>query len=52
MVAHSESEWKRFKNYRNVYKAMKELYLELDYHTIFLSYNKTIKAVNKEIGGP
>lgn len=52
MVAHSESEWKRFKDYRNAYEAMKELYLELDYRTIFLSYNNTIKAVNKELGGP
>ena len=52
MVAHSESEWKRFKDYRNAYEAMKELYLELDYRTIFLSYNNTIKALNKELGGP
>jgi hypothetical protein len=51
MVAHSESEWKRFKKYKNAYEAMAELYFELDYCTIFSSYNDAIEAVNKELGG-
>ncbi len=50
MVAHSESEWKRFKKYKNAYEAMSDLYFELDYLTIFTSYYCAIEAVSKELG--
>ena len=51
MVAHSESEWRRFNKYEIAYEAMAELYFELDYRTIFSSYNDAIEAVNKDLVG-
>ena len=49
MVAHSESEWKRYKKYKIAYETMRGVYLNLDYKTIFATMNILVKSVGNEL---
>lgn len=50
MTAHSEDEWKKFKGYRIAYEAMKKVYFDLDYVTIFDAMSVVIGDVKTELG--
>ena len=49
MVAHSESEWKRHKKYKIAYEAMKDIYFDLDYKTIFAAMSILVRSVESEL---
>jgi hypothetical protein len=50
MVAHSESEWKRYKKYKIAYGAMQDIYFDLDYNTIFDAMNVIVKSIGNDLG--
>ncbi len=52
MVAHSEFEWKRFKQYKIAYEAMHDIYFDLDYNTIFAAMSTVIERIKKELSFP
>jgi hypothetical protein len=49
MVAHSESEWKKYKKFREAFETMYDIFFDLDFESIFKSMDTLIRSIRNEL---